>query len=378
MRFADSPRSSVGIELELYCADPETSLLVGSGPEILDLAKQGDVPDKALQREYLTNTVEITSEPRMLVRDAIDDVRTRAGLLLDAADSLGLELGTSGTHPLAHWQDQEVDESVTHYSELLERTAMIGRQMLIWGVHVHVGVEDGDKALPLISRLQQYVPLFIALSASSPYWAGAETGYASFRTLVFQQLPQAGPAPHISDWTEFEALIASMQLAGVITQPSDLKWDIRPSHHYGTIEIRVCDSMSRLEEVAALTALIQCTVEYLSRQLDEGVPYTPPPSWLSDENRWSAARFGLGAILLTPDGTEMRALTAELDDLLAVLGPIAEELGCSAELAEVASIVHNGPGYVRQLAVNDARAAAQQVLGEFRASLGRTGPTSEG
>src|SRR5690606_17837821 len=110
------------------------------------------------------------------------------------------------------------------------------------------------------------------------------------------------------------------------------------------------DAMSRLEDVAALAALIQCTTEYLSRQLDAEVPYSPPPAWLSGENRWSAARFGLGAILLTPDGSELRALTAEIDDLLAVVEPIAVELGCSAELAHVASIVQGGPGYVRQLA----------------------------
>lgn len=317
----------------------------------------------------MTNTVEITSEPRMLVADAVADLRERAALLIGAADEFGVQLGTAGTHPLALWHEQVIDDSVTHYVELLERTAYVGKQMLIWGVHVHVGVEHGDKALPLISRLQQYIPLFIALSASSPYWHGENTGYASYRTLVFEQLPQAGPSPHLSEWHEFETLVAAMRLAGVITEPNDLKWDIRPAHRYGTIEIRVCDSLTRLDEIAAIVALIQCTTEYLSRQLDAGVDYTPPPSWLMRENRWSASRFGLGAILLSPDGLELRALTAELDDLLGVLAPIAEELGCSDELAGVASIVRDGPGYVRQLAAGDALAAARLTLDEFRASI---------
>jgi carboxylate-amine ligase len=223
--------------------------------------------------------------------------------------------------------------------------------MMIWGVHVHVAVDDRRKVFPIIDGLLTYLPHFQALSASSPFWAGENTGYASNRALLFQQLPTAGLPPQFTEWSQYEAMVADLVHIGVIEDLTELRWDIRPSPRWGTIEVRTFDGIPTARETGAIAALTQCLVEHLSRELDagRGVPKMQP--WFVRENKWRAARYGMDAIIVQNASGDERLVTEDLDDLLPALAPIAEALGCTVELEDVRGITGRGASYQRQLQV---------------------------
>jgi len=373
--FATSTRSSVGLEWELMLADGESGNLVGRAPEVI--AALGE--DTALERftvtgELLTNTIEVTSGVGDTVAAATDDIADAIAAVRTVTDPLGVELLCAGSHPFAQWYDQEVTDN-TRYHTLIDRTQWWGRNMMIWGIHVHVGVDDVMKVFPIINALALYLPHLQALSASSPFWASERTGYASNRALVFQQLPTAGLPWPLEDWAQFEGYLDDMVRTGVIRDATEVRWDIRPAPRWGTIEVRACDGMSTLPELAAVASLVQVLVEHFSRELDAGreIPRLQP--WFVRENKWRAARYGLDArVIVAPDGRE-EPVRDHLRATMAQLGDIADELKCAREFAGVERIMTQGASYARQLLVADAaegdlREVVQHLIREFRA-----GPT---
>lgn len=165
--------------------------------------------------------------------------------------------------------------------------------MLIFGVHVHVGIDSRDKVLPIINALLSYVPHLQALSASSPFWGGTDTGYASNRAMMFQQLPTAGLPFQFDSWPAYEKYVSDMLTTGIIDHLNEIRWDIRPAPNWGTVEVRVCDGLPTLEEITAITAFIQCLVDDFSARLDAGETLPTMPDWFHDENKWRAARYGM-------------------------------------------------------------------------------------
>ena len=368
LEFAASPRSSVGVEWELMLADATSGDLVPRAPDILaDLEAGGDAI--GITGELLTNTVEVISDPHSTVAGALDDIRTRLDLVHDAADPLGVRLLSAGSHPFAQWFDQQVTES-TRYSTLIDRTQWWGRNMMIWGVHVHVGVENREKVMPIIRAITARLPHLQALAASSPFWAGEETGYASNRALVFQQLPTAGLPWELADWAAYERYLADMSRTGVMNDATDVRWDVRPAPHWGTVEVRACDGVSTLAELAALAALTQCLVEDASRRLDAGTALPSLPPWFARENKWRAARYGLDAVaIVSADGNQV-PVRDDLGRLVTELEPIAADLGCLDELAGVTEILRTGASHERQVAVarrtdGDLRAVVRHLFDEF-------------
>ena len=226
--------------------------------------------------------------------------------------------------------------------------------MMIWGVHVHVGIEDREKALPILDGLLAYLPHLQALSASSPFWAGVETGYASNRALMFQQLPTAGLPYPLADWAAYERYVDDLIRTGVIEDHSEVRWDIRPSPRWGTVEVRVCDGVSTAAEIGAIGALVQCLVEWMSTRLDEGGTLTVLQPWYIRENKWRAARYGMDAEVITDVAGTERPVADDLRDLLTTLAPFAERLGCAAELQQVRAVLDGGASYQRQLRVAEA------------------------
>lgn len=370
--FAPSARSTVGLEWELMLVDPATGELVGRGPEIIDQVLAAASPDDrySATAELLTNTVEITSGIGRDVAEAVADIADAIAAVRRASDPLGVELMCAGSHPFAQWFDQAVTDK-TRYHTLIDRTQWWGRNMMIWGIHVHVGVEERRKVMPLIRALSGYLPHLQALSASSPFWAAERTGYASNRALVFQQLPTAGLPWPLDDWAAYEGYLDDMVRTGIMEDATEVRWDIRPAPRWGTIEVRACDGMSTLAELAAVAALTQTLVEYFSRELDAGraLPILQP--WYHRENKWRAARYGLDAeLIVDPSGLE-RPVRAHLEETLDDLLPIAAELGCRAELEGVRTILATGASYQRQLRVaddaeGDLRAVAAHLIREFR------------
>jgi len=278
------------------------------------------------------------------------------------AEPLGVDLMSSGTHPFSQWFQQQVTPDTPRYDTLIDRTRWWGRQMMIWGVHVHVAVEDRRKVLPIIDGLLTYLPHFQALSASSPFWAGETTGYASNRALMFQQLPTAGLPPQFTDWSQYEDMAADLLHTGVIDVIGELRWDIRPSPKWGTIEIRTFDGISTAREIGAIGALSQTLVEHFSRELDAGreVPTLQP--WFVRENKWRAARYGMDAIIIQNRNGDERLVTEDLDDLLPRLEPIAHDLHCVKELEFIRTVIDRGASYQRQLRVAEATGGSLKAV----------------
>ncbi len=373
--FARSARSTVGIEWELMLADGETGDLVARAPEVLDaLGEDAALERYTITQELLTNTIELTSGIGDTVAAAVDDIGDAIAAVRSVTDPRRIELLCAGSHPFAQWYDQEVTDK-TRYHSLIERTQWWGRNMMIWGIHVHVGVEDVAKVFPIINALTVYLPHLQALSASSPFWAGERTGYASNRALVFQQLPTAGLPWPLPDWAAFEGYLDDMIATGVMEDATEVRWDIRPAPRWGTIEVRACDGMSTLPELAAVAAFVQVMVEHFSRLLDQGVALSGIQPWFVRENKWRAARYGLDArVIVDRDGTQVPVrdhLRATMDEV----ADIAVELKCALEFAGLHDILAGGASYARQLLVaeaadGDLRAVVHHLIREFRA-----GPT---
>jgi len=373
--FATSARSSVGLEWELMLADRATGDLVPRAPEIVPELEQRTALERyTITGELLTNTIEVTSGIGDTVAAAVDDIGDAIAQVRRLTDPREIELLCAGSHPFAQWFDQQVTDK-TRYHKLIERTQWWGRNMMIWGIHVHVGVEDVNKVFPIINALSVYLPHLQALSASSPFWAGERTGYASNRALVFQQLPTAGLPWPLTDWAQYEGYLADMIGTGVMEDATEVRWDIRPAPRWGTIEVRACDGMSTLPELAAVASLVQVLVEHFSRELDDGrAPATIPP-WFVRENKWRAARYGLDArVIVDREGTQ-RPVAEHLAETVERLRPVAEELHCAREFSGVERIIAQGASHSRQLIVADAaegdlREVVQHLIREFRA-----GPT---
>ncbi|WP_036317114.1 glutamate--cysteine ligase [Microbacterium sp. B24] len=373
--FATSRRSSVGVEWELMLADERTGDLVPRAPEVLAAVGGGAALERhTITGELLTNTIEVTSGVGDTVAAVIDDIADAIAEIRTATDPRGIALLCAGSHPFAQWYEQGVTDK-TRYHKLIERTQWWGRNMMIWGIHVHVGVEDVNKVFPIIGALTAYLPHLQALSASSPFWAGERTGYASNRALVFQQLPTAGLPWPLTAWSQYEAYLDDMVRTGVMEDATEVRWDIRPAPKWGTIEVRACDGMSTLPELAAVAALVQVLVEHFSRELDAGRELPTLQPWFVRENKWRAARYGTQArVIVDRDGTQ-RPVSEHLRETIDALADVAVDLHCARELDGVATILDEGGSSARQLLVADAadgdlRAVVHHLIREFRA-----GPT---
>ncbi|MBP2378613.1 carboxylate-amine ligase [Microbacterium phyllosphaerae] len=369
--FAPSARSTVGLEWEIMLADPVSGDLVGRAPELLSaLEAESEDERHTVTGELLTNTIEVTSGIGDSVAHAVDDIANAIAAVRSATDPAGIELLSAGSHPFAQWYDQEVTDK-TRYHTLIERTQWWGRNMMIWGIHVHIGVEDQRKVIPIINALSGYLPHLQALAASSPFWAGERTGYASNRALVFQQLPTAGLPWPLQDWSEYESYLDDMVRTGVMADATEVRWDIRPAPRWGTIEIRACDGLSTLPELAAVAALVQVLVEHLSRELDEGRTLPQMPAWYHRENKWRAARYGLDARVIVDAAGSQRPVRDHLAQIVEDLAPVAVELGCVREFGSIGTILNDGASYERQLTIanatgGDLAAVVQHLIREFR------------
>jgi carboxylate-amine ligase len=344
--FADSSGPTLGVEWEFALVDKTSRDLVNAASELFDLvsARHGDQP--RIHKELLRNTVELTTGICRTTGEAVEELSTMIDLVRPLADELGVDLYSAGTHPFAEWSHQLLTPG-HRYEELIARTQWWGRQMLIWGVHVHVGVRR-EHVMPIVSALLKWFPHLQALSASSPIWAGTDTGYASNRAMMFQQLPTAGLPFQFQAWPDFEDYCHDLLKTGVIEVIDEIRWDVRPSPRLGTVEVRICDGVSTLWEMRALVALTHCLVVDLADRLERGETLPSLPPWHVQENKWRAARYGLDAWIILDEDSEERLMQEDLRDLLEHLAPVAERLGCTDDLALVAEIPRRGASYQRQ------------------------------
>ena len=374
--FASSRQSTLGVEWELALVDAETGELASVAKEVLrgvaarhpELNEDDEHPH--IKQELLLNTVELVTGICNTVAEAKADLSSSLAAVRDVTDPMGVEIFCAGSHPFSPPQLQPVTDKA-RYAKLIDRTQWWGRQMVIYGVHVHVGLDRRDKVLPVLDGLVNYFPQFQALSASSPFWGGEDTGYASQRALMFQQLPTAGLPFQFASWEDFESYAQDMFTTGVIDSLSEIRWDIRPVPHFGTIEMRICDGLASLEEVGAIAALTQCLVDEFSTTLDNGGTIPTMPPWHVQENKWRAARYGLDAIIILDAAGNEQLVTDHIRETVARLEPVAVKLGCTAELADVLKIIERGAGYQRQRRVaaehgGDLRAVVLDLVQQMR------------
>lgn len=368
--FNASARSTIGVEMELMIVDRATGALVSAASELLaELGRghPGGEHPKA-KHELLECTVEVVTGICDTAGEARADLAATISELRTAADRRKLALVSAGTHPVSSWHDQVVTPS-PRYAALVNEMQWAAERLQIFGMHVHVGVRSGEKAIAIANALTLYLPIFLALSASSPYWEAHDTGLASARSKVFEALPTAGLPPHLDDWADFERFMHTLVHAEAIKTIREVWWDIRPHPDFGTVELRICDAMPTLRETIALASLAQCLVAQFDRQLDAGDELPVPRDWVMRQNKWLAARYGIDADLIV-DEAGARVPTRELvAAVVTELGPVARDLDCTAELADIPLILETGPSYVRQRGVVARGGALVDVVHHLVAEL---------
>lgn len=372
---------TVGIEYELALIDSEGQL-VNRAQAVIDAASpmlaKGEAEVPRLEREFLANTVEVVTGVCDTIPQAMKQIRGGVRAVAEAAEGEGLAVWSAGSHPFAQWEDQEVSDKGT-YSEIIERTQFWGRQMLIWGLHVHVGVSEQRRVWPIINALMVKFPHLLALSASSPAWNGVDTGYASNRTMLYQQLPTADIPYTFRSWAEYEDYMEQQARSGVTSHTGSMHFDIRPAVEYGTVEVRVCDAPASLDDVESIAALIHALVVFYDKRLGEYIDAHGPdvsdeelfgvlpslPHWHNAENKWRAARYGLDALVIAGRDVREVDVREDLAALVEMLRPVANELGCAQALERVLSIE---PGYVAQRRADSWKAAVLDTSQVLRAS----------
>ncbi|WP_346620033.1 glutamate--cysteine ligase [Blastococcus montanus] len=377
--FRSSERASLGVEWELQLVDRGTRELSSGAVEILEsMRPEGADEHPKAKHELLQSTIEIITGICTTVSEAKADL---AGTLADVvarAEQRGLGVLCAGTHPFTDWQTQEISPK-DRYRELVDRMQWLARRMQIFGVHVHVGVRAPEKVIPIVNALCQYVPHFLALSSSSPFWVGCDTGLASARTKIFEGMPTAGLPFQLTDWDEFEEYMETLISTKSIESVREVWWDIRPHPDFGTVELRICDGLPTLDEIGGVAALAQCMVEQFDTQLDRGYTLPRPEEWVVRENKWRAARYGLDAEIIVDEHFAVRPVREAIAELVDELMPTARRLHCEEELSDVLRILEVGASYQRQRAValqhdGELGPVVDSLLAELRDGLPERGP----
>lgn len=372
--FQPSSRTSLGVEWELELVDLDSRQLKSGASRVLsELQAEDGIDHPKAKHELLESTVEVITGICGTAAEVRADLEATVHEVVQAAAQQNLGVMCSGTHPFTNWETQDISPS-PRYALLVEQMQWLARRLQIFGVHVHVGVRGPEKAIPIVNALTQYVPHFLALSASSPYWLGSDTGLASARSKVFESLPTAGLPYQLSGWDQFEAYMQTLISTHTIRSIREVWWDIRPHPDFGTVELRICDGLPTLDEVTTVAALSQCLVERLDRELDRGYTLPVPKGWVVRENKWRAARYGLDAEIIADDRATVMPVRQAITDLVEDLMPTARRLGCADELAGVERVLSAGASYQRQRNVaaandNDLVAVVDSLLSEMKEGL---------
>ena len=365
MAIAWTPSSgpTLGIEWEVQLIDAQTRLLRQDAGLVLaglrGLQESGEHPK--MRHELMQSTVEVVTGICGTVAEAKADLAMTIKELQRTAEPHGIVLAAAGTHPLSDWRDAKMAPS-QRYSELVEQIQWPARRLQTMATHVHVGLRDADRAMPIVNALAVYLPHLLALTASSPYWSGIDTGLASCRSVVFGSLPNTGPPPGLPDWKSFEDYMGTQLRAGTIRTIKEVWWDVRPHPDFGTIETRIADAVPTLREVGMLAAIVQCLVQLFDAQLDRGYQLPSRSSWVIRDNKWRATRYGLDAVVITDDSGATAPLRDEVFELLRDLEPVAWRLGCVEELAVASEVLEYGASSERQRAVHAADADLTSVV----------------
>src|SRR5918999_1736471 len=357
------PSFTIGIEEELMIVDDQTLELSNSIEGLLSDLEEVPV-DGAVKPELMESVCEIATTPVKNTREAGHQLRALRRTVQQVASERGLAIGAAGTHPFALWEEQRI-VSRPRYRDLIAGLQFVARQEIIFGIHVHVGLDSPDKAIHVANGMRVHLPLLLALSANSPFWRGDQTNLDSTRTPIFRAFPRVGIPPRYDDWADYEKRIDFMTECKVIRDYTYLWWDVRAHPNFGTIEVRVMDSQTRVEHTLALAAMVQAMVKELSEHFQAGKTLSRYPYEMLDENKWLAARHGLEGSLVDLPKTERVAVPDLTRRLLERLHPHAQDLGSAEDLECVEDILENGNGAARQAVVFAANHDRREVVREI-------------
>ncbi len=340
-------RFTVGIEEELMICDAETLELAQGIERILDFLPEKKLPGM-VKPELMQSVLEVATLPCGGVAEAGGQLRSLRRTVREVAAQQGLAIGAAGTHPSALYEDQLIVER-PRYRELADELGWIAERELIFGTHVHVGIDDADKAIYVADMMRGYLPLLLGMSSNSPLWRGRTTGMMSARTPVFRAFPRVGVPPYYGTWKAYSHRVEQMMRGGAIPDYTYMWWDVRPHPNLGTVELRVFDQQTRVEHTIGFAAFAQALAHRLATEYEAGVPSVDYPHELIDDNKVRAALVGIEGKLIDFDhglevpGEEMALGTIE------DLRENARELGCEDELVHLTDLVEYGTGARRQL-----------------------------
>ncbi len=356
------PAFTVGIEEELMILDGET----------LDLAQAievllADVPaeiEGQVKPELMESVLEVATKPCPDLRTAAAELTMLRETVEGIADRHGLRVAAAGTHPFALWEDQKIVDR-ERYHQLVDELRYIIRREVLFGTHIHVAIEGADRAIYVADGIRRYLPLFLALSANSPFWRGRATGMKSSRTPVFRAFPRVGIPPHYGTWEIFSHRVELMMRAGAIEDYTFLWWDVRPHPKLGTVETRVFDQQTRIEHTITLAALTVCLAHRLCSLYDDDEPLVEYPTELVDDNKIRAAVHGTDGVLIDFRRGVQTPAPQLARDLVELLSEHADELGCGNELEGVEDLLEHGTGAHRQLAMHEHDSDMRALVAEI-------------
>lgn len=370
---------TLGIEEEFAIVDPNTRELRSHIHEILEGGKV--LLKEQIKPEMHQSVVELGTEICQSIVDARTHVIELRSKLAELAGRAGLKIASAGTHPFSHWRDQLITEG-ERYKEIVKDMQQLARANLIFGLHVHVGIPDRESAIHVMNQARYFLPHIYALSVNSPFWVGRDTGLKGYRLKVFERFPRTGIPDAFESLSEYEDYCKLLVKTGCVDNAKKIWWDIRLHPFFDTLEIRVCDAQSRVEDTLAIAALAQAIIAKLFKLLRQNITFRVYRRRLLDENRWRASRYGIDGKLID-FGKETEVETRSLlNELLHFISTEVDELGSRNEIAHVERIMREGTGADRQLATfdrtQDMKAVVDQIVAETYEGLSAGAAAMEG
>src|SRR5215210_8483681 len=367
-KFGSGEPYTLGVEEEYMLLDPETWDLVQHVDSVLAAVERGEHEGR-IHAELMQSVVEVTTDVCRTAGDVMNALSQLRAYVAEVARAQGCRFGSAGTHPFSLFERQRITAR-DRYRNLVDQMQYIARRELIFGMHMHVGVDDPEKAIQVVNALLVHLPQLLALSASSPFWRGEPTGLSSSRQMVFAAFPRSGPPPRFRDYEDYAGVVGQLERTGCIADYTHIWWDVRLHPRLGTVEMRVCDAVTRIEDVVAITAFYQALVKLYCEEHDAGREVPTYHRILTTENKWLAARYGLEApVMDLATGRRNRVPIAQLvRRTLRDLEPHARELGSERELEGVRDILARGNGSDRQLRVWNANRDIVEVVREVAAA----------
>ncbi|MFW5655267.1 MAG: carboxylate-amine ligase [Roseicyclus sp.] len=369
---------TLGIEEEYLLVDRETGALA-EAPDAL-MKDCAEVLDTQVSPEFLQCQIEIGTRVCESIAAAREDLRHLRGTVADCAGRYGLAPLAVSCHPFADWKEQHHTDK-DRYNQLARDLGGVAQRMLISGMHVHVGIPDPEHRIDLMDQLAYTLPHLLALSASSPFWQGVDTGLASYRLTIFDNLPRTGLPPSFASWAEYQRSTGVLIDLGVIEDTTKIWWDLRPSHRFPTLETRICDVCPRLEDALTLAAVVQCLTRHFMGLRQVNLRWRAYDRFLINENRWRAQRYGTSEGLIDFGRREIVPMSELVEELLELVRADAEALGCLAEVEALPGLLARGTSAERQRAVRAAalgagateaeamKAVVDHLIEEFHADL---------